>query len=82
MIKEDMRTIDLHGLDSDYASIMVKEFIMDNYKLKNKHLSIIHGRGTGILRRRIHDDLRRNKLVKEYRLNMFNDGETLVTLDI
>ena len=61
---------------------MVKDFILDHYKLRNKYLSIIHGRGQGILRKRIHEDLKRNKLVKEYKLNMFNDGETLVVLDL
>lgn len=82
MISQNVKIIDLHGFDSEYASLMVKEFIFDNYKLKNKHISIIHGRGEGILRKRIHEDLKRNKLVKEYKLNMFNDGETLVILDI
>ena len=82
MISQHAKVIDLHGLDSNYASILFKDFILDHYKLRNKYLSIIHGRGQGILRKRIHEDLKRNKLVKEYKLNMFNDGETLVVLDL
>ena len=80
MILSSTPTIDLHGFDRDYASIAVKEFIIDNYKMKNSKLLIIHGKGTGILRNKIHLDLRRNKLVDSFKLNMFNDGETIVYL--
>lgn len=80
MILSSTPVIDLHGFDSDYASICVKDFINDSYFMKKKMVLIIHGKGSGIVRRRIHSDLRKNKLVKDYRLNMFNDGETLVYL--
>ena len=80
MILSNYPKIDLHGFDRDYASIMVKDFIKDNYIIGNKSIVIIHGKGTGILRQRIHSDLKRNKLVESYQWNMVNDGETIVRL--
>ena len=44
-------SIDLHGFDRDYAKICIKDFVMDNYKLKKEKVAIIHGIGTGILRK-------------------------------
>ncbi len=72
--------IDLHGYDREYASFLVKDFIRDNHKLGKKNLIIIHGKGLGILRKQIHHDLSKNKLVDTYQINMYNDGETIVKL--
>lgn len=80
MILSSTPRIDLHGFDRDYASICVKEFIVDNYSIGNKIVLIIHGKGEGIIRKRIHSDLRKNRLVEKYHLNMYNDGETIVYL--
>ncbi len=72
--------IDLHGLDKDTAIFKVKEFIDDNIKLKNYDLIIIHGKGTGILRKSVHEYLKNDKRVVSYKLDNFNDGETIVKL--
>ena len=32
----NLPTLDLHGENSEYAKIMINEFIADNYKLKNE----------------------------------------------
>lgn len=80
MILSSTPVIDLHGFDSEYASIVVKEFILDNYNLNKNKLLIIHGKGLGVLKKRIHSDLRKNKIVESYKINMFNEGETIVLL--
>lgn len=80
LILSNTPTIDLHGLDRDYASICVKDFIRDQYTIGNTTILIVHGKGSGILRKRIHDDLKKNKYIQKYELNMFNSGETIVTL--
>ena len=80
MILSNYPKIDLHGFDRDYASIMVKDFINDNIKLRNRHIVIIHGKGTGILKESTHEYLKTDKRVLEYRLNNFNIGETIVIL--
>ena len=73
-------TIDLHGYDRDYARIRIKEFIEDQHKMKNKRIIIIHGNGMGILKKVTQETLKNNKLVKEYKIDNFNTGMTIVEL--
>ena len=72
--------IDLHGLDRDYARILINEFVSDNYKMKKDKIIIVHGNGTGILKKTTQETLRINKLVEEYKIDNFNTGMTVVTL--
>ena len=76
----NLPSIDLHGYDRDYARILINDFIYDNYRLKNERIVIIHGIGTGIIRKTTHEVLKRNKYVQEYKTDYFNDGMTIVTL--
>ena len=46
--------IDVHGETYDSVSLILSQFIDDNYKLKNKYIRIVHGKGEGILKNRIH----------------------------
>ena len=73
-------SIDLHGMDRDTALFKTKEFIDDNIKMKKYDLIIIHGKGTGILRRSVHEYLKHDKRVIEYKIDNFNDGETIVKI--
>ena len=73
-------SIDLHGYDRDYARILINEFIEDQYKLKQENIIIVHGNGSGILKKMTQDVLKRNKYVKEYKIDNFNSGMTIVTL--
>lgn len=73
-------SIDLHGYDRDYARILINEFIDDQYKLKQESIIIVHGNGSGILKRMTQDVLKKNKYVKEYKIDNFNSGMTIVTL--
>ena len=47
----NLPSIDLHGLDRDYARILINEFVSDNYKMKKDKIIIVHGNGTGILKK-------------------------------
>lgn len=73
-------SIDLHGESKDIAIVLVKEFIHDNYRLKNKQITIVHGIGSGILKKAVHEELSKNKYVKDYKIDFFNIGATLVNL--
>lgn len=73
-------SIDLHGYDRDYARILINEFIDDQFKLKQENIIIVHGNGSGILKRMTQEVLKRNKYVKEYKIDNFNSGMTIVTL--
>lgn len=77
---KNLPTLDLHGEDRVGASVKVISFINDNYKLRNKLLLIIHGKGLGILKNEVFNTLKHNKHVKTYKLDIFNEGTTIVEL--
>ena len=43
-------------------------------------LYLIHGKGTGALRKGIHEHLRRHKNVRSFRLGVYGEGEAGVTV--
>lgn len=79
---DNLPSIDLHGLDRDTARVKTLEFIKDNIKMKNEIICIVHGRGTGIVKSEIHNTLKRNKNVLEYKLFYNNIGCTIVKIKI
>lgn len=78
----NLPSLDLHGFDRETARVAINDFIRDNKIMKNDTILIIHGRGTGILRKTTHDTLRANKCVKEYQIDFFNEGSTIVRIII
>ena len=74
--------IDLHGYDRDTARMTVNDFVAENGILKNDMIVIIHGIGSGIVRREVHEALRVNKNVLEYKIDNFNSGCTIVKLKV
>ena len=78
----NLPSIDLHGEYVDSALILTKEFINDNIILKNEEIVIVHGIGEDILRKAIHDYLKNEKKVKEFKRDFFNPGMTIVKLRI
>ena len=73
-------TLDLHGFDMDYARIKINEFILDHYKLRTETIIIIHGVGSGILRKETQKTLKNNKYVDQFKIDNFNVGQTIVKL--
>ena len=73
-----MPKLDLHGEDRIGASIKIRQFLDDNYKLKEKEVAIVHGIGMGILKKETFSILKNDKRVEEYNLDCFNEGCTLV----
>ena len=74
--------LDLHGHDRETARVSIQEFIEDNVKLKNEIFIIIHGIGTGVLRKATSDTLRKNKRVLEFKTYYYNQGCTLVRIKL
>lgn len=74
--------IDLHGYDRDSARMGTNDFINENIILGNDTIVIIHGIGQGIVKQEVHNVLKNNKKVKEYKTDNFNSGCTIVKLDI
>ena len=75
-------SIDLHGFDKDSARVFVNDFILENVFLKNEMIVIIHGIGTGIVKKEVHEALRVNKNVIDYKTDNFNSGCTIVKLKV
>ncbi len=80
LYRKSMPELDLHGEDRIGAVIKVNHFIDDNIKLGNDEIAIVHGIGSGILKKEVLKVLKNNKKVIEYNLDCFNDGCTLVKL--
>lgn len=74
--------IDLHGFDRDSARVAVNDFISDNLIMGNETIIIIHGIGSGIVKKEVHEALRINKNVIEYKTDNFNSGCTVVKLKV
>ncbi|MDE5630795.1 MAG: Smr/MutS family protein [Bacilli bacterium] len=77
---EILPQLDVHGFTEDTVMTVVNDFINDNYKLYRTKICVIHGKGSGILRRKIHQSLRSNKLVLRYYLYNMNIGCTIIEL--
>ena len=80
MLYNNIPVIDLHGENKEVAILKTKEFISDNLKLRNYIIQIVHGIGEGILKEEIHKFLKTDKRVAAYKLDLFNQGITVVEL--
>ena len=77
--------INVIGLTVDEATSILDKYIDDAYIAKLENIRIVHGKGTGKLRKGIHDFLKTNPRVKEYRVGVYGEGEmgvTIVTLNV
>ena len=74
------RELDLRGQTALEAIMEIDKFIDNALLMGVNQLTIIHGKGTGKLRREIHNHLKKNKYIKSYRLGTFGEGESGVTI--
>ncbi len=72
--------IDVRGKTLDEAVSVVDKFLDDSAMASLHTVTIIHGKGTGVLRQGIGNYLRRHPLVEEYRLGKYGEGENGVTV--
>ena len=72
--------LDLRGMSADEA-VATLDIFLDNAMMANlASVRIIHGKGTGVLRKAVQDELKRNRCVKRYRLGVYGEGEDGVTI--
>ena len=72
--------LDLRGMDALEASAVLTIFLDNAYMANLQQVRIIHGKGTGVLRKMVHDELKKNRHVKKYRLGVYGEGEDGVTI--
>lgn len=80
MITKKTPRLDLHGEETALVYALVTEFINDQFKMGNKEIVVIHGKSTNILTKEVHNVLKENKIVKDFHLNNWNVGETIIRL--
>lgn len=78
--KSNTPVIDLHGEASDIARVLINDFIYDNFRLRKKEVIIIHGIGTGILKKVTHQELAKSPYILEYKIDFDNIGCTVAKL--
>jgi len=79
-----MKTVDgellLRRLTVEEALDRLDQYLYDAFMAGLPSVRIIHGKGTGKLRRAVHESLARHPLVKSYRLGDYGEGDYGVTV--
>lgn len=73
-------SIDIRGLTGEEAIREVEAFLDKAYSAGLHEISIVHGKGTGALRKRIAEYLTAYPHVKAFRLGEWNEGGTGITI--
>ena len=74
------REVDLRGMTTDEALVTLENFLDTAMLGKLETVTVIHGKGTGAVRKAVHTYLKRCKGVASFRLGRFGEGEDGVTI--
>ena len=72
--------IKLLGMTVDEATEILDKYIDDAYLAGLHVVRVVHGKGSGSLRAGVHNYLKSNPHVKTYRLGVYGEGDTGVTI--
>ena len=72
--------INLLGKTVDEAISELDKYLDDAYLAHLNTVRVVHGKGTGALRKGVHNYLRRLKYVEEFHLAEFGEGDAGVTI--
>lgn len=72
--------INLIGKTTDEAISLLDKYLDDAYLAHMPSVRVVHGKGTGALRKAVHGHLKRLKYVKSFRLGEFGEGDSGVTI--
>lgn len=79
-LKSVENRIDLRGMDAEEACFRTDKYLDEAYMANLGEVTVVHGKGTGILRKAINDMLKRHPHVKSYRLGVYGEGGDGVTI--
>lgn len=72
--------IDVRGSNVEEAVHILDKYLDDAALAKLEKVRIIHGKGTGLLRKGLHEHFRRHPHVKTFHVGAFNEGGNGVTI--
>lgn len=72
--------IKLLGMTSDEALAALDKYLDDAYISHLSSVRIVHGKGTGALRKAVHQYLKRSKYISEFHLAEYGEGDAGVTI--
>ena len=72
--------INLLGRTVDEALSELDKYLDDAYLAHLPSVRVVHGKGTGALRNAVHNYLRKNRVVRSYRLGEYGEGDAGVTI--
>lgn len=72
--------INLLGMTCDEAIAVLDKYLDDAYIAHLPSVRIVHGKGTGALRKAVSDHLRRQSYIASFRLGEFGEGDAGVTI--
>lgn len=73
-------TCDLRGMTVDEGLLTLDRFIDSEIRTGLNEFTVIHGKGTGVLRKAVRQFLSKHPQVKEHRLGTFGEGEDGVSI--
>jgi DNA mismatch repair protein MutS2 len=72
--------LDIRGMTFDEAEPEIEKYLDDAANIGLNSVSIIHGKGTGALRKKVQEYLDRNPRIESHRLGNWNEGSSGVTV--
>lgn len=72
--------VDLRGMTAEEAIMTLDRYIDTAFRLGIFEFTVVHGKGTGVLRKAVSDYLKHNTYIKSYRLGIYGEGENGVTI--
>ena len=72
--------VNLIGMTVDEAMPVLEKYLDDAYLAHLETVRVVHGRGTGALKNAVHQRLKKLKYVKDFRLGVFGEGDSGVTI--
>ncbi len=75
-----MDEVHLRQLTVDEALLKLDKYLSDAFMAGLYRVRVVHGKGTGTLRRVVHEQLAKHPLVKSYRIGGYGEGGVGVTI--